>query len=308
MESKKITVQVWTDLYYSRTIGIWYPPAPTITEPSGPISPLEQKQEKPNDAPFIIVLSGMYQPRSEVLGNNPVAPGQHPIPKDFLQKQVRAVCTMFANNQGVFQPHSKATAKTFLAKQTISYKKIKEVKIDVSPVQGSITLKELRDSIDQYTEEEQNNMLVMTAGENPEDTKDKHIDKFIYSDKQESTQQYITITKLNKDFYPVDPYIKKDTVPSNPADALPPQTENAPASQPIINEMQNNAQTDAMNREALKTSDKMKDNTTSTSPTPQPTREEVLEQMIKEKDDKLIKAGLMEPPLEMPEDPQNPPK
>jgi len=288
MESKNITIQVWTDLYYARTIGIWYPDAPT--DPSIDF----------NDAPFLIVLSSMYEPRQEVQGFNPVAPGQHPIPKEFLESQIRHMSYLFANEYGIFQPKSKALAKTFIAKQTVSYNMIKEIDMTVSPATGSMSLKDLRDSIDQYTEEEQKKIKVITVGENSKDADAKGIDDFIYTQKQDGQRQYISVTKLAPVYEINDPYIDNAPLPADPAVAsLPPGTENNPISQEIIGEVGAARAKNTTNKEALKTFDKMTEGADPTAD--KPDRIAVLEQMIKDKDKQLIDAGLKKPPIE-PED------
>jgi polyhydroxyalkanoate synthesis regulator protein len=96
----------------------------------------------------------MYTPRKEVMGHNPVAPGQHPMPKEFLEKQIRHMSYLFANEYGMFRPQSKAAAKTFIAKQTISYKLDKEQTMEVRPANGSMSLFELKSHIEQFSLQE----------------------------------------------------------------------------------------------------------------------------------------------------------
>jgi len=298
-QSKTIKIQVWTDLNYCRVIGIWYP-----EEPEDAIDF--------NDAPYLLVLSSIFEPRTEVMGNNPIAPGQHPIPKDFLEKQIRHISYLFANDFGTFQPYSKGIAKTFLAKQTVSYKKIKEFDMTVTPASGSISLKAFRDSIDQYTEEEQEAIQVMTIGENPQDAHAKDIEDFIHVEKSDNMEQYISITKLTPVYKVDDPYIVKTSLPEDPAfSSLPPGTEDAEASQEFIENVESKKTEDTINRETLKTYD-----TLSETPQPvldengdqvldengepvtelkKPTREEVLEALLKDKESQL--AALQPQPV-----------
>lgn len=312
MESKNITIQIWTDLYYTRTIGIWYPDAPEVEAPAFNEEPSTIKF---NDAPYLIVLSGTFTPRQEVQGFNPIAPGQHPIPKDFLESQIRHMSYLFANEFGIFQPKSKAHAKTFIAKQTVSYKMDKEIELTVSPATGSMSLKDLRDSIDQYTEEEQREIKVITVGEHPKDADAKGIENFIHTQKQDGQRQYISVTKLTPVYEIENSYIDKTSLPADPAFAsLPPGTDEAPLSQDIISGVAEARAEDASNREALETFDRMiepvavMDEETG-EPTvnedgepvmvvPEVDRIAVLEQMLKDKDQQLIDAGLKNPPIE----------
>jgi len=343
---KNITIQIWTDLYYCRVIGLWYPPAPEPTSikkqiktyPSNALpegdtvvgrpdkvvgalpeptitTVTEEVPAEYNDAPFMVVLSSMYKPRNEVHGGNPVAPGQHPIPKDFLEKQIRHISYLFANEFGIFQPETKALAQTFIAKQTISYKKIKELKMNVSPATGSMSLKELRDSIDQYTDEEQHKIQVITVGEHPLDAAEKDIKKYIHTGKNigDEIPRYITITKLTPVYTTNDPYIKKTSLPEVPADqSIAPGTEEVEISKEILNQTEMAIAEDDSNREALKTFDTM------STPKPQldedgepvvgedgepvmiietPDRVAVLEQMLKDKNKLLEDLNLKEPTI-----------
>lgn len=307
MESKNITIQIWTDLYYTRTIGIWYP------EPPSPIELTTPDQEQPsfNDAPFLIVLSGTFTPRSEVMGGNPVAPGQHPMPKEFLESQVRHMSYLFANEFGIFQPQDKAHAKTFIAKQTVGYKMVKEMDINVSPATGSMSLKDLRDSIDQYTEQEQKDIKVITVGEHPKDADAKGIEEFIHTDKASSTRQYISVTKLTPVYEIENSYIEKSPLPVDPAvSSLPPGTADAPLSQDQIALTVDAKQTDNTNRETLETFDTMSEPVAVVDESGKPVVDEsgkpitevpevdriaVLEKMLKDKDQQLIDAGLKDP-------------
>ena len=127
MQKKTIKIQVWTDNYYCKVIGIWRPHEEegAIPEEPDPNSPTKYKDETKMNLPKYVVLSSVFEPRSEVLGFNPIAPGQHPIPKDFLEDQTRQISYMFANDIGVFTPPNKQIAAKFIAKETLNYKMIK---------------------------------------------------------------------------------------------------------------------------------------------------------------------------------------
>jgi len=302
--SKNITIQLWTDLYYCRVIGIWYPEAPAEEDNAVPF----------NDAPFLLVLSSMFEPREEVQGGNPVAPGQHPIPKDFLEKQIRHMSYLFANEFGIFQPKSKAAAKAFIAKNTISYKMIKEIDVTVSPATGSMTLRDLRNFIDQYTEDEQKEIQVLTVGEHPLDADAKHIEKFIHADKIESQRQYISVTKLTPVYGVENAYIKNTPLPVDPAfSSLPPGTADAEMSQAVLAETEAAIAEDNTNREALETFDNMSeievpvlddsgvpildDDGNPVTEKVVPDRIQVLEKMLEDKNKQMMDVGLLTPTI-----------
>lgn len=318
--TKNIKIQIWTDLYYVRTIGIWYPDvADTSTlDPVEPeqlptmdtASPAEPNDlgittitpPKETDAPFLIVTASMFTPRAEVLGTTPIARGQSPIPKEDLERLVRNMSYMFANEVNMFQPQTKAHANTFLDKQTMGYKMVKEVPMTVTPVQGSMSLKDLKDSIEQYSEEEQKSIQVINAVEKPETTAGKHIEEFVYGDKTDNQSMYITVTKLHDIYETEDPYIKATQLP-DPKEVINSGTEEAPASIEAMEETADAIETDTVEREALETFDGMTEESAPTadsslpetdSETPEPTRVEVLEQLLKDKNQQLIDAGIVE--------------
>jgi len=189
---------------------------------------------------------------------------------------------------------------------------VKEIQMNVRPANGSMSLRDLRNSIDQYTEEEQKEIQVMTIGENPIDADAKHIEQFIHSDKIDIQQrQYISVTKLTDVYGIEDPYIKNTQMPEDPAfSSLPPGTADADMSQEFVSEAEAAIELDNFNRDSLKTFDEL------AQPTPvmdedgepmideagepimevtKPDRIAVLEQMVKDRDTKLIDAGLKEP-------------
>jgi len=313
-QSKQITIQLWTDLNYCRVIGIWYPEAPEPIELDTP----DQSQPYFNDSPFIIVLSSIFKPRTEVMGNNPVAPGQHPMPKDFMEQQVRHMSYLFANEFGIFQPETKAITKSFLAKQTFSYKMVKEFNMNVTPATGAMSLKDLKNSIEQYSIEDQEKIQVLTVGENPIDADAKGIENFIHTDTNDGTRQYISVTKL-ANVYPIDnPYIVKSILPEDPSIAsLPPGTQDAELSQAFVNEAEAAKQIDTTNREALEVFDNlsaepqpvldengeptMDENGEPVTAIVQPSREEILEELLKQKNAKIAELEPDEPKEIMPQ-------
>lgn len=272
MESKNITIQIWTDMFYCRTVGIWYP-----------------STLKDNEAPFVIVTSSMFEPREEVMGTSPIAPGQHPMPKEFMEQQVRHMSYLFANEFGIFQAPSKPLFKTFMAKQTTGYSMVKEFKMNVTPATGSITLEDLRNSIDQYSIEEQKRIQVMTVGEHPKDADAKHIDQFIHSDKYDGIQQYISITKLVPVYNVDDTYIVNSHLPLDPlSQSFAPNTETHPLVQNELEKVSSVIEIDRLNRELLAIID--------ASPTPL-TREEALMTSLSNKNSQLIGTGIISPTL-----------
>lgn len=315
---KNITIQVWTDNYYCRVIGIWRPHEEPGAKPEESSDP---KTATKQNLPRYIVLSSVYEPRKEVMGNNPVAPGQHPIPKYFLDDQTRQISYMFANEMGIFTPPSKNHAKTFLANQTMGYKLKKEIKREVSPAQGTMNMKELRDSLNQYTDEELEEMPILVVGENRKDTNKRELTRFLYSDKmntsstEEQTQHYLTLTKILPVYELEDPYINNLPIGEDHIEkSLPPGTEEAPMSQEGIDNVSKLADENQMNMDALATADEM----TEAQPKPKldekgepmtsedgtPITEEttidrvsVLEELLKKKNKELENAGLQKPTI-----------
>ena len=335
MTPKNITIQVWTDLYYCRVIGIWRPheedgAIPQTAPMEDPLNPKpvnEYSESSKINLPKYIVLSSVYQPRSEVMGNNPVAPGQHPIPKEFIDDQTRQISYMFANEMGIFTPPTKQISQTFLAKQTLGYKMIKEIKREVTPAQGSMTLKDLRDHLGQFTDEELESMPMLVLGENQKDADKRGLEKYLYSDKQsdevvtdEPIQlQYLTMTKIHPVYELEDPYIKKSPITEDHAEkSLPPGTEEEPMVQEGMEQVEDMVAEDDMNRDALEVYDEMmtpkeeivtdedgepvidertgEPKTEMVEPS-EPDRIAVLEDLLKKKNQQLIDAGVVEPSI-----------
>lgn len=192
MDGKNIKIQVWTDLYYAKFIAIWRP-----EEESDYVAPVpDPRPEQERNVPHLLILDSMYKGRDEVVGNNPVAPSQHPMPPEYMKRYIRHISYCFANGYGVFVPPTKAAAETFLAKQKVGYTMNKEIKVTVSPVQGSMTLKEFRDSLEGYTAEQLKKIKVRTLGEHPDDAHANKLEDYIHTFQASTTEQYFTVTKL----------------------------------------------------------------------------------------------------------------
>ncbi|RLC44330.1 MAG: hypothetical protein DRH57_09280 [Candidatus Cloacimonadota bacterium] len=316
--TKDITIQVWIDSTFVRTIGIWYPPiADTKTasaeeesfntelidtnvdtfeameEVQPEILPMEQ------GAPFIIVTSSMFDPRDETTGVSPIVVGQSSIPKAFLETTIRNMSYLFANEISMFQPRTKAFANIFLTKQTFSYTMVKEETMTVTPVQGSQTLKDLGDFINQFSVEEQEQMKVINNTEKPETTASKHIEEFIFGDKVDGQSMYITVTKLADIYDTEDPYINMTQIPENSTDALPPALVGTPEGDAIVENAEAVIEADTAERETLEAYDNIveADEMTEESETEviEPTREEALEELLKMKNQQLMDAGIIPP-------------
>lgn len=287
--SKKIKIQVWTDLYYARFIAIWRP-----EEAEDYVAPeVDTRSDQEINVPYLLVTSSVFEGRSEVIGANPVAPSQHPMPAEFLEQQTRHISYMFANEFGIFKPATKAIANSFLAKMTVNYKLDKEIEVVVSPANGNITLKDFRDSLVGYTDTELEKIKVMTIGEHPDDAHAKGIEEYIHTPKETTTEQYIAITKLTPVYELNDPYIDKSTITTDTiAAGTVPGTEDADmtivGTEQSLDAIATNAaeQTtletfDAMT-EPLSTEDQMAADTAATVVVPEPTKEEVQAQAIKD--------------------------
>ncbi len=192
MAGKNIKIEIWTDLYYAKFIAIWRPEEESDYVPPEP----DLRPEQAKNVPVLLIMDGMYEGRVEVIGNNPVAPSQHPMPPEFMKKYVRHMAYCFANDFCTFQPPSKAAAETFLAKARVGYTMVKELKATVSPAQGNMTLKDFYDGLGAYTEEELKTIKVRTLGEHPDDAYAKDLGDYIHTVSDQVTPQYITVTKL----------------------------------------------------------------------------------------------------------------
>lgn len=306
--TKEISIQIWIDSTFVRCIGLWYPPiANTITTKVKETSSSELidndtntfslEEEKPQGlpmepgAPFIIVTSSMFDPRDETQGTNPVVIGQSSIPKAFLETTIRNMSYLFANEISMFQPVTKAMANVFLTKQTFSYTLVKEETMTVTPVQGSQTLKDLGNFINQFSLEEQEKMKVINNTEKPETTAAKHIEEFIFGDKIDNQSMYITVTKLADIYETSDPYINMTQMPEDSTIALPPSLLDTPEGDTIIKNAEEVIEADTAEREILEAHD----NIIEADEASKPTREESLQELLKMKNKQLMDAGIIPP-------------
>lgn len=311
--TKEINIQVWIDSTFIRTIGIWYPPIDdTNTAPQEESFNSElidsttdtfetQEQVQPDvlpmekGAPFIIVTSSMFDPRDETTGVSPIVVGQSSIPKAFLETTIRNMSYLFANEIGMFQPRTKAFADIFLTKQTFSYSLIKEEVMTVTPVQGSQSMKDLGDFINQFSVEEQEKMKVINNTEKPETTAAKHIEEFIFNDKADGQSMYVTVTKLADIYETEDPYINMTQMPENSTDALPPSLVGTPEGDAIVENAEAVIEADTAERETLEAHDNIVEDSESQEDEVKPTREESLEELLKMKNQQLMDAGIIPP-------------
>ena len=252
---KNIKIEVLADLYYARFIAIWRPEeSPNYKAPEN-----DSRAETEKNVPYILVTSSMYKGRDEVVGINPVVPSQHPMPASFLKQQVRHISYMFANDLGIFKPATKVHANLFLSKMRLGYTKIKEVSVEVSQSQSSITLKDFKDTLDKMTEDQLEAIPIMIIGENPEDAYTKQIDNYIHT-MGTTTQQYISITKLLNVYDIEDPYIDMSMLPSEEdiGDSYAPGTEEEEMTQNQMNLTRNAIVNNKIEQSILKTFDEAK--------------------------------------------------
>ena len=316
--TKEISIQVWIDSTFVRTIGLWYPPiADTKTTPVEPTTdidlidsttntfesePIVEEEVLPMEkgAPFIIVSSSMFDPRDETTGLSPIVIGQSNMPKEFVETTIRNMSYLFANEIGMFQPRTKAIADIFLTKQTFSYTLVKEENMTVTPVQGSQSLKDLGDFINQFSLEEQEKIKVINNTEKPSTTASKHIEDFIFADKMDKQAIYVTVTKLADIYETEDPYINMTQMPENSTDSLPPALIDTPEGDAIVANAEAVIEADTAERETLEAHDNIVEEATPTEEkktpeAPKPTREEALEELLKMKNKQLMDAGIIPP-------------
>jgi len=279
MSSKTVRIQVWTDLYYVRFIGIWRPEEAEGNEPD-PNDPRPLQQQ---NLPWLLVLSAIYKGREEVIGLNPVAPSQHPMPPEFMRRYIRQIAYMFANEYGICKPPSKAHSAIFLDKHTRGYKKVKEIDVQVMSSRGSMNLKELRDHLNGFEDEWLESKQALVIGEHPDDAAKRDLGMYRYTPhengalitdddgvpildddgEQQYTKQpdqYLTITKIINVYELQNPYINKSAVTSETiAESLPPGTEGAEISQEIIAQQEAAIAANDAELELLKQIDRMKE-------------------------------------------------
>jgi hypothetical protein len=293
--TKEITIQVWTDSTFVRCIGLWYPLEEISDDLETP--PKEEVLPMEEGAPFIIVTSSMFDPRDETTGVAPVVIGQSAMPKEFLETTIRNMSYLFANETGMFQPSTKANAEIFLTKQTFSYTLVKEENMTVTPVQGSQSLKDLGNFINQFSLDEQEKIKVINNIEKPTTTDAKHIEEFIFTDRTDNQPIYITVTKLDDIYETEDPYIKMTQMPEDSTIALPEALKNTSEGDDIIKNAEGVIEADTAERETLKAYDDIKEDsiTDETQNKIEPTREESLEKLLEIKNKQLMEAGIIPP-------------
>ncbi len=277
MAIKNIRIQVWTDLYYVKFIGIWHP------EESSPPNVDDPRPGQEQNLPVLLVLSAMYKGRQEVVGNSPVAPSQHPMPPDFLKKYVRQISYIFANEHGLFKPPSKSHGAVFLEKQTVGYKLSKEINVAVTTARGSMNLKELRNHLNGYDDLWLEDRYAVVVGEHPDDAAKRQLEHSIYTPHESGMpvygtdglplmdedgepvltfepDQYITITKIIDVYNMQNPYINKSQITTETiAESLPPGTEDAEISQEIIENTEDVISADDAELELLKQIDRQRE-------------------------------------------------
>ena len=210
MSEKNIRIEVWTDLFYARFIAKWFP-----DEAAGTTSPeLDTRTDEQKNVPYLLVTNSIFEGRPEVAGDNAILTTQHPMPAEFLKQQTRHIAYMFANEFGIFKPSTKAAANTFLAKMSVGFTKVKEMDVKVSPSQGTMTLRDLRDALANFTDEQLKTIKVPIIGENPSDALAKGLSSSIHTIGDSKTQQYITVTKLLNVYDVADPYIRDSMLPT----------------------------------------------------------------------------------------------
>jgi len=274
MADKKVRVQIWTDIYYAKFIGIWRP------EEESPPDLNDPRPSQEQNIPYLFVLTTMYKPRDEVIGHSPIAPSQHPMHPSILKKNMRCMAYIFANEYGIFKPPTKAHATVWLAKQTVGYEKVKEYDMIVRPAAGAMTLKDLRDHLNRYDDKWLSEHFAMITAEHPDDSHSRfttHFDEYAYDPniteidtengapggeeilpEEDPILQYLTITKVMPIYNIADPYINKFSVtPDTVDESLPPGTGNAPLSQGETGKSENAIATNDAELALLKKHDEM---------------------------------------------------
>jgi len=279
--TKNITIEVLNDLYYARFIATWRP-----EEEKSYVPP--EKDDRPaqlKNIPYFLVLTSMYEGRSSN-GETPIVASQHPMPPEFLKTQIRHMAYMFENNLGIFQPPSLAHAATFLAKMKVGYTSVKELKLVVTDVQSYITLKDLKISLEKYTDKQLASIKIPVLNENTIDAYKKSLEGCIHHNIiDKDIQQYFSITKLSNIYDVANPYINNSNLPIDLYDSYPPGTKEVYidlAKQ--IDTTKNAIANDIADLDTLKVADEMKEKaaiTGVTEPIVVPTLDEIQKQTIK---------------------------
>jgi|688.fasta_scaffold51886_8 hypothetical protein len=277
MTQKNIKIEILVDTYYARFIAIWYP-----EEEPGFVPPTVIPDGYEANLPVLLVVTNMFVGRSEVIGNTPIVSSQHPMPADFLKKQTRNIAHMFENDLGTFKPESKAQAASFLAKMTVGFTKVKEMRVKINPIQGSMSLKELKDSLSTLTDEQLTKIRVPIFAENPLDITDRGLSDNLHTIGDSTTKQFISITKILNIYDVENPYIDTNQLPTREmVDEAYAGMENDPVAQ-----ASKKATLDAITKheyefELLKTIDKIRADTLVTDTPRELTRDMVQSEMIK---------------------------
>lgn len=209
-KDKNITIEVWTNSFYSKFIGIWRPEEEEWFEQYAPGE--DPRADIERNVPHILIMSSAFTERPEVIGNNPIAPTQHPMSPFDVRRQVRHMAYMFANYYGVMKMDTIVKADLLLVKERLGFTKVKEYKLTVSPTRGTtpMTLLDLKTQlVKNYTDGQLAAVQVLTVGENFEDMEAKELQGYVHKATGDGANwdQYITITKIANVYEVDDPYL-----------------------------------------------------------------------------------------------------
>lgn len=281
---RNIKIEVWVDSYYARFIAIWYPEE----EKDFVIPENDTRSEQEKNLPVMLVTTVMFKGRREVVGNNPIVPSQHPMPAEFLKEQVRGMAYMFSNNIGLFQASSKGQASTFLSRMSVGFNKVKEMRMRVTPPEPTMSLKDLRDGLNGFTDEQLKKIQVATISENPLDVVKRGLDSCIYSIGDEPLPQLITVSNIFNVYDVENPYINNSNLPTiDQAKEGLAGMEGNPLADKSLNATESAIAKNDMELEMLKTIDKMVEAAGAKDIIPELTREKVQEETIKNLQAKL---------------------
>jgi hypothetical protein len=283
-EERNIKIEVWVDSYYARFITIWYPEE----EKDFALPENDTRAEQEKNLPVMLVTTVMFKGRREVVGNNPIVPSQHPMPAAFLKEQVRGIAYMFSNNIGLFQASSKGQASAFLSRMSVGFNKVKEMRMRVTPPKPTMSLKDLRDSLNGFTDDQLKKIQVASISENPSDVVKRGLDSCIHSVGGEPIPQLITISKIFNVYDVENPYINNSNLPTleQAKEGLVGMAGN-PLADKSLNETKTAIAKNDMELEMLKTIDKMVEAAGAKDIIPELTREQVQEETIKNLQSKL---------------------
>lgn len=231
---KNIKIQVWTDLYYAKFIGIWRPEEePGYTPPVN-----DPRPEQERNIPTLLVVNTMYRGRNELVDGVPVAPSQHPMPPEFLQQQVRQMAYCFAHSYCLFTPPSLAAAETFMAKMRVGFELSKELKVVVDDG-DFITLRDFKTMLMGYSDSQLDSIKVRTTKENAIDAFTNGLKDYIHP--LTPTTGYFTVTNLSNIYRVEDTELFSGLISmEDTKDGYPPGTLDMPMTQKLLNETQQN--------------------------------------------------------------------